>query len=284
MENNSVLSSSAPSPHRFISDNEKFSLGEILTVDEMNNIMKYYHPVNRPLNKGQMDKIVRDIEDNRWEDSTGNQIRFDKYGHLIDGQHRITAHIYCNVPFKTNVLYGLPTESIKFIDKNVPRNASINPVLVDCLLNGIIPSKETFRNKRNQLATAKWWLQCYEKHKRPSDTEMQSFYEKNQVAIEFALALKDDPSSCKRPGYLSAIAIYFTKDPIKAKSFRDVVGGDGANIPAGSPILAIRNYLIKTSHGGNQTREDHFKTVCAIHAFHFGTQISILKEKKEWDF
>lgn len=55
---------------------------------------------------------------------TGDSIRFDWDGRLVDGQHRLSAIVKSGVPVETFVVRGLNPKVREVIDQNVPRNAA----------------------------------------------------------------------------------------------------------------------------------------------------------------
>lgn len=52
---------------------------------------------------------------------TGDSIKFDADGNLIDGQHRCTAIVEADTTAPVLVIRGLPTEAIRFFDAGRPR-------------------------------------------------------------------------------------------------------------------------------------------------------------------
>lgn len=60
-------------------------------------------------------KFARDMERGNWQ-LTGDAIRFDVNGCLIDGQHRLLACRKAKQPFKTFVMYGLDPETQDVMD------------------------------------------------------------------------------------------------------------------------------------------------------------------------
>lgn len=63
---------------------------------------------------------MRAMLDDRWN-LTGDAIRFDTAGNLMDGQHRLMACVNADVSFKTFVLYNVPEEARDTIDTNAIR-------------------------------------------------------------------------------------------------------------------------------------------------------------------
>lgn len=74
----------------------------------------------RTLNASRVRRYQMDMESGRWGFS-GDPIRFDTNGILIDGQHRLHAIVKSNVSVMMVVITGLEPESAMTIDKGQPR-------------------------------------------------------------------------------------------------------------------------------------------------------------------
>lgn len=77
---------------------------------------------NRKLNKRFVSQFVQDMRSGNWQ-ITGDAIRFDSNGTLIDGQHRLSACIEAGASFPSYVLYGLDPSSKDVIDTGKARSA-----------------------------------------------------------------------------------------------------------------------------------------------------------------
>ena len=78
---------------------------------------------NRKVSKNHVERLSRDMLAQNFK-FTGDAIRFDDKGGLIDGQHRLMACIKSGASFETQVIYGLPRSTQDFIDSGKSRNAS----------------------------------------------------------------------------------------------------------------------------------------------------------------
>jgi len=76
---------------------------------------------NRPLRTSNITKYARDMESGRWQ-FTGEAIKFDEDGNLIDGQNRLSAVIVSGVTLDMLTVWGLPPESQEVMDSGVPRS------------------------------------------------------------------------------------------------------------------------------------------------------------------
>jgi len=76
---------------------------------------------NRKPSKRFVQQSARDMKRKEWI-LTGDPIKFDNTGALIDGQHRLSACIVAGVPFETFVAYGLEPVSKTVVDTGKPRS------------------------------------------------------------------------------------------------------------------------------------------------------------------
>lgn len=77
---------------------------------------------NRSLRKRAVDMYARNMEDDAWQ-LTGETIKFDKNGRLIDGQHRLSAVMRSGKTIPTLVIRGLDPDVQGIIDTNIHRTA-----------------------------------------------------------------------------------------------------------------------------------------------------------------
>lgn len=81
---------------------------------------------NRRVSPVSVRSYARDMAAGNWL-LTGDPIRFDEDGNLMDGQHRLMACVKAEKPFASVVIYGLPAELKNQID--VGRKRSVADVL-----------------------------------------------------------------------------------------------------------------------------------------------------------
>jgi len=77
---------------------------------------------NRYINDRRITQFARLMATGNWSENTGESIKFNKNGKLIDGQHRMMALIKANRTMYFCVHYDLPNDAINYIDQNAPRS------------------------------------------------------------------------------------------------------------------------------------------------------------------
>lgn len=263
--------------HPFIANEETHKVQYRFSVDLLRFLMKKYHPMNRPADKARINAIRADLRHNAWFVKSGNCIKFDIFGNVIDGRHRIESHIAEEIPMISSVIYGLPVEAINCQDRNRHRSSAQNAVLLQHRLSETLPTDDDFKVVGLTYRIAKWyaigikWMNGESKPKaRLSDSETAAFIEAHLPEIKFA---QDAALSrhTNKPGFLSALAIYYTKHPRQAVEFRhQILRG----VNATEAVVSLRDYLMVKKEGGNSTDYDHHNTVHAINCFHAGKSVS----------
>ena len=76
---------------------------------------------NRKISRQHVDKLARDMRAGRFL-FTGDAVRFDASGNLIDGQHRLAACVKSQCPFETLVIYGMADDVQDKLDSGKSRN------------------------------------------------------------------------------------------------------------------------------------------------------------------
>lgn len=77
---------------------------------------------NRPIRQRDVDKYARDMASGNWL-MTGEGIKFDVSGTLIDGQHRLWAIVEAGQAVRMMVVTGLPPEAQSVMDSGTKRTA-----------------------------------------------------------------------------------------------------------------------------------------------------------------
>lgn len=76
--------------------------------------------INRSLRMGVVQRYARDMTAGQWHQS-GDPIRLDKKGTLLDGQHRLSAIIHAGIAQKMLIIKGVETKAILTIDTGAKR-------------------------------------------------------------------------------------------------------------------------------------------------------------------
>lgn len=193
---------------------------------------------NRHVSQARVSRYARAMARAEWM-LTGEAIKFGVDGDLLDGQHRLLAVIESGKTVRLLVIRGLPAEAQDVLDTGAARTASDQltihghsngAILAAAAKLAILWETDRFYVDRNQKAV--------------SHREILNFAEGNHI-----LAL-----TCGRAGSITkgsdlkasvaGAAFYelMQVDGEAALEFFDRLA-DGVNLPASSPILALRNRL-----------------------------------------
>lgn len=78
---------------------------------------------NRPINKSNLDALILQMKKGLFH-ATGESIKIDENGVLVDGQHRLQAIVKTGKEFQLPVVRGLSPEAFKYIDTGKKRTAA----------------------------------------------------------------------------------------------------------------------------------------------------------------
>lgn len=212
---------------------------------------------NRVLNRNAVLAYRRDMIDNRWH-FTGDPIRFDVNGHLIDGQHRLTALALIEAgafpPYVDfMVMRGLPTEAQLAMDQGRRRSTG-----QQLQLKGYRNSTSIAGGIRllmlwntDRLFTRRW-----DDGVNISTSSILAYAEANPELIDHAT---DRYSNIRDIGFRPAVGLAFTlklglvyRDEV-TEFFSDML--TLVNQPEGSPLLAMARRLQRSRVEGLKLSE-----------------------------
>lgn len=78
------------------------------------------NPNNRNIRKGMVEAHARDMLAGRWI-LNGESVKIDDTGHLLDGQHRLSAVVAAEVSVPMIVISGLPADVMATVDAGTKR-------------------------------------------------------------------------------------------------------------------------------------------------------------------
>lgn len=231
--------------------------------------------LNRRVNQRAVSKIMRDIIGGRWQ-MTGDPIRFDTTGSLLDGQHRLLACVQADRPIETMVIYDMDPAIKTVVDTGRSRSAS------DVLsLRGITNS--------NNVASALRVL-LLEKHER-----MTSGWSGIFTNADIADALDRHPNLplyipipnsltrgivASRVGYLYYVTASILKQRERAEAMMAVLKTGVPNYD-GCPIHAYREKMLRdyeAATGAHSLRVASFNALKHCwNVFEKGGKITVLR-------
>jgi hypothetical protein len=197
---------------------------------------------NRRPKKSRIPAMARDMATGKWNSDTGELIKFDVNGTLIDGQNRLHAVIMAGVPIRFDIMEGLPTSVMPVLDTGAPRSA------------GDVMTVAGATDRMRSAAIVRWSLMWDAKiytgmgsALRPTHSEIIERYRSDSGAYNAAATRATD---CQNRGLgvgaPAGVAFYlfYWIDRESAHAFFDQYVS-GANLPEKSPVLALRNKMMR---------------------------------------
>lgn len=193
--------------------------------------------LQRRVAQTQVDKIAMAIRRGEWREN-GATIVFDKGGKLLDGQHRLSAIVAADKPVYTLVARGVSSGEQTFvtIDDCLPRTLSN---FLDC------------KHVTSVASIGKWlWHSQNDdfpwRRKKPPMADMRKLITPLIEEAEEAVNVTAKASRVVGHGsFLAFIHLHHAEvnpvaDTDRLQLFFHKLG-DGADLPGGSPVLALRN-------------------------------------------
>lgn len=186
---------------------------------------------------------ARDMLNGNWNSDSGETIKFNVLGKLIDGQNRLFAVVKASVAVEFDVAYGLPVEAMQVIDSGAARS-------------GMDVLKIANATDRARTSGIVRWVLLWEQKVymgrgssllNPTNTEvLQRFREDSGAFTAAAKRATDCQHRGLGTGAPAGVAHYlFSKiDSEQTHQFFDQYVS-GANLPDRSAVLALRNKMAR---------------------------------------
>lgn len=231
-------------------------------------------PPNRNLNQSYVNRYASMIQRGEWR-LTGEPIKFNAAGQLIDGQHRLAAVIAADKPITVAVVAGIDDGAFSAMDRGRKRSVA-----------GDL-SQLGYRNAKN-LGGAVAALITYERtgafHRAsaadlPSTDAVVAFIEAHPDIV----TIVSEYSTVRflRVSLATMLALrwlFSQRDADDANVFFDRLR-EGANLAPDDPILLLRNRLLSFGEHHRST-DTHFTAglvIKAWNAYREGRRLGVLK-------
>lgn len=188
---------------------------------------------NRNLRRGAVTAMAGDMLAGRWK-FDGAPIRFDQHGHLIDGQHRLSAVIESNTSQEFLVIDGISAEAQIIMDSGAKRTAADQFHMTQ-------HSNSTARAAAIRLLLRVADGSILGNNRAVTTMEVVGFNNTHQHEMDLALSLSlPTRRMVQSTMAVSTSAAYLALNS-RLEAARDFFGAvtSGANLPPGSPILAL---------------------------------------------
>lgn len=215
---------------------------EVVTPEIAAQILNAAGP-NRPLSEKLVNAYALEMKNGRWH-QTGEPIKLDKHGHLIDGQHRLNAIVRSQSTLNLLVVRGLDFESQDLMDSG--RKRSLGDQLA---MRGYTST--------NSLAAAIGIAYVWQQHGRvknaaeriPLPLLFDWFSDNHEIVESVRIAMPLKHGAARFPVGLGA-AIHFTMaklSPSDADFFWEVFR-KGRQVSGTESIIVFRERMINAVH------------------------------------
>lgn len=223
---------------------------------------------NRHVRIPQVMKIVHDIKHNNWR-SNAEAIKFDWFGRLMDGQHRLWAIVESGVTIETLVAFN------------------VNPEAADTMNSGVTDTVQDFARRHDGVAYAErvaawartWYMINGSRHPKLTNAQFKEWREKHAVEINWALATcVEGKTSCTATTapVVGAMMFAHQTNPSMVTEFAKVLISD-EGLVAKTPVFVLHNFLYKTLRNHRDTGYHiTLKTLQALYHHVRGTSVSYL--------
>lgn len=215
---------------------------------------------NRKPSSKHVAALARDMRNGKWQ-LTGDAVRFDTDGTLIDGQHRLMACIAAETGFQTVIIYGLEPATKFAIDANKTRSPA-DFLHMDGLPNAnhlqaaarfLLAIKAGGLRGNVMKFTIAETLDCIAKHKKLGASVRLALGPQNLISI-IQLAV------------LHYVGVNLIGFPDRAEAFLNV-WHSGIPDYTGDPVHRYRERLIRAKAERATNIERHQKTIGLAHAW-----------------
>lgn len=194
------------------------------------------NPSNRKTRQRAVDAYARDMTAGNWS-LNGESIKIDDRGNLLDGQHRLLAVIAAGIPVRMFVVLGIDPDAQETMDAGRRRTAGdafglrgeANATTLAAVLRRVW--QWDHGNRRLSGAINATTAECVQLLKEHPEIRRSA-----DIAVRVRSHFPHIPQSVLGLGH-----VLFTRlDPEQAPWFFERLA-DGAELPVGHPILALRS-------------------------------------------
>ena len=207
---------------------------ENITPEWAENVLKN-NVGNRKVRKTRVEQYARDMSSGSWA-LTGDAVRFNEAGDLVDGQHRLLAAIKAKASFKSVVITGVDDAAKMMIDSGAKRH------FADVLhYHGY--------KDRNQLAASVKFCWEYENTQfkspsPPSYSELLNWLQENQGIVDACRQANSVKVGYRQMSTVSAALLYYTGSSLPGEFeffLKSIASGE--DLHKGMPLYALRRHL-----------------------------------------
>jgi hypothetical protein len=215
------------------------------------NWLEHANNHNRPVSQKYAERLACDMRNGRWV-LTHEGVAFDPNGVLLDGQHRLWAVAFANVPVEMHVWLNVSPESLMVIN-----NGRVRSLADNLRLGGGCGDVD-----KNQLATLRAMLG------KGHDVALTAAEARQELARHedaIAFASKHLPPVAGARGISTSetravvARAYYSADIKALTDFCDVLRTSIAPFESFRVVVMLRNYLMTSVGGSRALRQERYR-------------------------
>jgi hypothetical protein len=166
--------------------------------------------VNRKLSKFIVQKYLNDMLSGKWIENSGESIKFNRQGNLIDGMHRLNAIVLFGKGVKMLVAYNVDDKAFEVIDTGKVRNSNdvfnILQIQYAAIITSAIKRYTALKEGRKSGTSANYRIL--------TNQEVVEIYYKDQYRYDkvakYIYALYENIGRIMEPALLSSMYLYLS--------------------------------------------------------------------------
>tara|TARA_R110000782_G_scaffold247094_1_gene333797 strand:+ start:372 stop:1163 length:792 start_codon:yes stop_codon:yes gene_type:complete len=198
------------------------------------------NPNNRKITKSHVAFLADQMRSGQWQ-FDGQPIRFDSFGRLLDGQHRLTAIVESGRSIELLVVSGIDEKAFQVMDTGKRRSGSdsLSAMGIQYPNEIAAAAKMVMRLKKNEFDQARL---------KSTNTDIINWYEENKeidVIVKQADSLKKQFSGVMTTSLIATLIYLFNeKSVIHSELFMNQLC-NGLAMDNKNPIHVLRKKLIE---------------------------------------
>lgn len=263
---------------------EMFSYYEEISPDKARQMLQVM-PSNRRINKNKVKSYALLMSQGKWDQSHPQGLIFNKYGKLINGQHRLCAVVESNVSSKFYCTFNANDDCVLNLDNGLARTVDQTGQIM-----GLNTDKTSIAIARSLFIQIGKNISIRE----ISGTMVLSMYQSHQESIDFAKQKKSNPAIIYAPiratiarAHYQAIHnaehIAFGKVG-QLERFIEILDAGFGSSENDSPVISLRNAYINSKARTTSAEKTKLsfaaKAVTSLYKYLSDTNARVIQEAK----
>lgn len=229
----------------------------------------------RRLRKAVVDRYAAAMKAGRWK-LTGEAIKFDTHGNLIDGQHRLRAAVQSGATIKCEVQRNVPDDAFMELDTGATRSPGDLLKIAGYKYTNSVAAIIRHLTSIYEIEAGKYAPSSMAKRKCPPETLLEYAEAHGEALVEASKATlnKDAKQVCSPPALFGALYFVFAEYNRKgAKLFFQLLihgmdeEGNGFEHGRRDPVYQLRRFLLDLKTSKHKRRPNFYKAAMVIKAW-----------------